>query len=99
MLVLHSAQTIVSSLVVFSIQQTTLNRATLVTTKVTTTVQVRDSVTWRHPVSVAPGADWPPSWPGHPQTGVSSPPAPCAGPPDSSSSAHDASTAAEEETF
>ena len=53
------------------------------------------SCTWKPPISAAPGAAGPPSWLSPPQTRVSSPPAPCAEPPGSSSSAHDAAEAAE----
>lgn len=54
--------------------------------------------TWRPPVSAAPGAAGPPSLLSPPQTRVSSPPAPCAEPPGSSSSAHDAAEATERHT-
>lgn len=58
-------------------------------------VTVRVSRTWRPPVSAAPGAAGPPSLLSPPQTHVSSPPAPCAEPPGSSSSAHDVAEATE----
>lgn len=51
--------------------------------------------TWRPRVSAVPGAAGSPSLPAPPQTHVSSPPAPCAEPPGSSSSAHDAAEAIE----
>lgn len=54
-----------------------------------------DHCTWKPPISAAPGAAGPPSLPSPPQTRVSSPPAPCAEPPGSSSSARDAAEAAE----
>ena len=50
--------------------------------------------TWRHPFSAAPSAAGPPSWPCPPLTGDASPPAPCAEPPGSSSSARDVAAAA-----
>lgn len=56
---------------------------------------VRVGGTWRPPVSAAPGAAGPPSLLSHPQTCVSSPPAPYAELPGSSSSAHDVAEATE----
>lgn len=61
-------------------------------------VTVSVSGTWRPPVSAAPGAAGPPSLLSPPQTRVSSPPAPCAEPPGSSSSAHDAAEATDRQT-
>lgn len=55
------------------------------------------SCTWRPPASAAPGAAGSPSLLSRPQTRVSSPPAPCAEPPGSSSSARDAAEATERE--
>lgn len=49
--------------------------------------------TWRPPVSAAPGAAGPPSLLSPPRTHASSPPAPCAEPPGSSSSARDVAEA------
>lgn len=51
--------------------------------------------TWRPPASAAPGAAGSPSLPSPLQTHVSSPPAPCAEPPGSSSSVRDVVGAAE----
>lgn len=61
-------------------------------------VTVSVSCTWRPPFSAAPGAAGTPSLPSPPRTHASSPPAPCAEPPGSSSFAHDAAEATQRQT-